>query len=178
MAAQDCSTPHRPPTNLCALQTPKSQRGHRSPRYRPKTPSCPTSPRRDTRLQEVLLFPTPQPPRPLPQSAPIPPQPASLLPQPIPPPPQTTPPQSELHPHATQPEAQQPLPSLGSSCLEPPTAPSQAQYASGLSLSAFIMGLTPLALKFINLLLTDSNLQESLLQCLPRLFSFFTSLTQ
>ena len=40
------------------------------------------------------------------------------------------------------------------------------------------MVLTPLALKFINLFLTGSSLQESLLQCLPGLLKFFTSLTQ
>ena len=97
LAGQDCSTPHRPPTNLCAPQTHKSQRGRHSPRRQPKTPSCPTSPRRDTYLQEVLLS-TPLPPRPLPQPIPSP-------PQPTPPPPQPTPTQPELHPHATQPTA-------------------------------------------------------------------------
>ena len=55
-------------------------------------------------------------------------------------------------------------------------APSQAMHVSGLSLPAFIMGLATLVLKFLNLLLTGCSLQESLLQCLPALLAFLTSL--
>ena len=164
LAAQDCSTLHRPSTN-CAPLTPKSHWSRRFPRSRPKTSTRPTSwqtesLRRNTPLQEIFHLHTPLPPLPLPQAAP-------LLLQP------THPPHKPIHL-----AAQQPLPSLGSACLEPPLAPSQAQHSLGVSLPAFAMGLAPLALKFLNLHLTGCSVQESLLQCLPGLLAFLTSFMQ
>ena len=124
----------------------------------------------------VLHLPSFLPPCPIPQPTSFPPKPATLLSQTTLPPPQPTPPHPQSH--AIQPAAQQPLPSLGSTYLEPPPAPSQAQHALGFSLPDFIMGLVMLALKYRNLLLTGCSLQESLLQCLPELLTFFISLTQ
>ncbi|KAG0725213.1 hypothetical protein GWK47_004764 [Chionoecetes opilio] len=79
--------------------------------------------------------------------------------------------------HAQLPAAQQPLPSLGSANLAPPS-PSQAQHASGFAWPAFIKGIAPIALEFFNLLISGSSLRDSLIRCLPGLLTFLMSLTR
>ncbi|MPC57678.1 hypothetical protein E2C01_051663 [Portunus trituberculatus] len=81
-------------------------------------------------------------------------------------------------PKAPQPAAQQPLPSLGSAGFVPSSSSLQAQHTSGFAWPAFTKGLAPIALDFFNFLLSGYSFSENLLQCLPGLLSFITSLTQ
>lgn len=139
--------------------SPKHQRERRSPKRltKPKL--------------EVYRLPCPQLQRPAPQPTQAPPSLSQPQPHPSPSPRPT--PQRPV-----QPPAQQPLPPLGSAPSGPSQAPPSVQHAADPSISAFIKGVTPVALNFVNLLLSGCSLRECLVQCLPGLVTFLTSLIQ
>ncbi|KAG0710002.1 hypothetical protein GWK47_023703 [Chionoecetes opilio] len=118
--AAGCVTPTRPPT-ISGSPSSKPQRHQQSPRhrnipqlkYRHRPSFLPEGPYRED-MGVTFLPPTPLSPNPPPRPVPSPP--------------------SQPQRHAQLPAAQQPLPSLGSASLAPPS-PSQAQHASGFAWS-------------------------------------------